>query len=322
MKIADKISLSFIVMGLVLTLVAGSVFYSVSKNNLEKAIFTHLETTAKSRAHEIETFLNMQKQRIMQLSQSIIVNNFLRSKKKDQDYIDKFNMAIRLMKKQERIGKDIYEVFLLNAKGKAVASSDRNKIGLDRSTDAYFLEAKSGPFIKDAYLSKITGEKSMAVSAPIKDRETKKLLGVFCARINMSILNEITADKTGLGNTGDIYLINKHSFMITPSSFIKDTFLKLKVDTENTRKCLEEIRKYGVSQHEHEALVYTDYRGVKVLGVNEYIPEMKWGLLAEIDKSEALAPLKKIKVTLLIIIFFVPLSAWLAGSFVSRLIRW
>ncbi|MCD6298639.1 MAG: response regulator, partial [Deltaproteobacteria bacterium] len=190
----------------------------------------------------------------------------------------------------------------------------------DRSTDAYFLGAKSGPYVKDAYFSKITGQISIAVSAPIKDRETKALLGVVVGRINMRKLYEITACRTGLGKTGEIYVLNRHGYMITPSRFINDTFLKLKVDTENARKCLDDVSKFGTKTHEHEAFIYTDYRGIEVLGVYNHVPEMQWGLIAEIDKSEALAPLNKIKITFFIILLFVPLAAWLAGILFSRLI--
>ena len=115
MKIANKISLSFIVTSLVLITVAGSVFYKISINNLEKAIFNHLEITAKSRAHEKETFLNIQKERVMQLSQSIILNSFLRTNKQSLDYINKFNMAIKRLKRTKRVSKDIHEIFVLNA---------------------------------------------------------------------------------------------------------------------------------------------------------------------------------------------------------------
>jgi len=320
MKIANKISISFFITGLVLTTVAGSIFYTISKNNIEKAIFEHLKTAARSRVHHIEMFLNMQKERIMQLSQSTVLESFLGANEQDLDYIDNLDIALRRLKETEKTSEYVYEVFVLNAKGKVIASSDRKKIGLDRSTDAYFLGAKSGPYIKDAYFSKTTGQKSIAISAPITDRETKELLGVVVRRISLSILNEIIADRTGLGKTGEIYLINKHGYMITPSQFIKDPFLKLKVDTENTRKCLEDFKKFGVKPHEHEALLYTDYRGVKVLGIHDHIPEMQWGLLAKIDEPEALAPLNRIKVTFVIIILFVPLVAWLTGIFIARLI--
>ena len=62
MKIANKISISFLIVGAVLTTVAGSIFYTISKNNLQNAIFEHLKTATQSRAHHIEGFLNMQKE--------------------------------------------------------------------------------------------------------------------------------------------------------------------------------------------------------------------------------------------------------------------
>jgi len=320
MKIANKISVSFLVTGLALTAIAGSAFYTISVNNLKDAIFRHLETTAESRALQIETFLNMQKERIIQLSQRIVLENFLRSNQQDPDYRVKFDMVEKGLERAEKVSEYMYEVFVLNAKGKTVASSDRSKIGLDKSTDAYFLGAKSEPYVKDAYLSKTTGQKSIAVSAPIKDRETKALLGVAVGRVNLSKLDEITACRTGLGKTGDTYVLNRHGYMITPSRFTNNTFLKLKVDTENARKCLEDLRRFGKKPHEHEAFVYADYRGIEVLGVHDHIPEMQWGILAEIDKSEALAPLNQIKVAFLIIMLSVPLAAWLTGIYVSRFI--
>ncbi len=320
MKIANKISVSFLVTGFGLTAIGGFALYKISEINLKNEIFRHLEATAESRTLHIETFLNMQKEEIIQLSQSIVLENFLRTNQQDPDYMDKFDMAERRLESTEKVSKYIDEVFVLNAKGKTVASSDRSKIGLDKSTDAYFLGAKSGPYVKDAYLSKTTGQKSIAVSAPIKDRETKALLGVAVGRINLSKLDEITARRTGLGKTGEIYVLNRHGYMITASRFINDTFLKLKVDTENARKCLEDLRKFGKKTHEHEAFVYTDYRGIEVLGVHDHIPEMQWGILVEIDKSESLAPLNQMKVTFLIIMFSVPLAAWLIGIYISRFI--
>jgi PAS domain S-box-containing protein len=319
MKISNKISISFLLTGLALTAIAGSAFYTLSRNNLKQAIFGHLETIAKLNAYHIDTFLEIQKEKIMQISQSIVFENFLRTNQQDPDYMDKFYMAESELK-STRNTSEYYEVFVLNAKGKTVVSSYRSKIGLDRSTDAYFLGAKSGPYVKDAYLSKTTGQKSIAVSAPIKDRETKALLGVAVGRINLSKLGEITARRTGLGKTGEVYVLNRHGYMITASRFINDTFLKLKVDTENARKCLEDLRKFGKKPHEHGAFIYTDYRGIEVLGVHDHIPAMQWGIVAEIDKSEALAPLHIIRVAFLIILLSIPLAAWLIGIYVARFI--
>ncbi|MEA3427658.1 MAG: cache domain-containing protein [Thermodesulfobacteriota bacterium] len=320
MKIASKISISFLIITMALVTVAGSVFYIIAKNNLKNAIFAHLETTAKSRASQIETFLNMRKECIKQLSQGIMFEKFLRPNKQDQYYTDIFNIIEKRLKKTKKACKYFYEIFVLDAKGKVVVSSDRIRIGRDRSTDSYFLKAKSSPYIKDVYFSQTTGEKSMAVSAPVRDSKTKAFLGVVVGRISMKTLNEITGARTGLGKTGELYLINRDGYMITLSCFRKNTFLILNVDNENTRNCLEDFRKFGEAPHLHKAFIYSDYRGVKVLGIHDHIPEMQWGVIAKIDKSEAFAPLNKIKTVFVVILFLVPLTVWLTGSFISRLI--
>lgn len=318
MKIANKISVSFLITGLMLTIIAGSVFYTISRDNLENAIVKHLESMAQSRLDHIAALLNLQKERMVQLSQSGALYNFLQGIGQDPDGTDKSAAVTDRMVRTKKAAQWIYEVFLLNGTGTVVVSSDAKHVGLDRSTDAYFLGGKLGPYIKDAYISETTGEELIVVSAPIKDRETKMLLGVVCAGIDMSSLNEITTDRTGLGKIGEIYLINKHGYMITSSRFNKNTFLKLKVDTQSTKIWLEDLRKYGRKTQVSEAFIYPDYRGVRVLGVHRHLPEMQWLLLAEIDASEAFAPLKKLKITLIIIIFSVSLAAWLIGMYLSR----
>lgn len=320
MKITNKISLSFFIAVLIPLSIIMPIIYYMASNGMKNAIFAHLATTAQSRTHHIETFLEMQKSRIIPLSQGIIFEDLLHANKQDPHYADKLDVTIRRLSRTEKANEYIYEVFVLNAKGIAVTSSDRRKIGLDRSSDAYFLEAKSVPYIKDAYYSKITGKPAIAVSAPIIDTETKKFLGVVVAEISLNELNRITTDRTGLGKTGEVYLVNKQGLMITPSRFIKDTFLKLKVDTENTRKYFEDVKKFGTEEHEHDTFVFDDYRGVRVLGIHSHMLKPQWALLAEIDESEALAPVAGLKTVFTVSALFALMITWFVGTFVSRII--
>jgi signal transduction histidine kinase len=145
-------------------------------------------------------------------------------------------------------------------------------------------------------------------------------LGVIIAHLEVEELFKITLDRTGLGETGKIYLVNKEGYMITPLRFKRDTFLKQKVDTVNFRNCLS-MAKHPKMHIGHKPVdVFPDYRGVNVLGTHEYLPEMQWSLLAEIDEKEALAPLAKIKTLFVTTMTFVPIAAWLIGIFVSKLI--
>ncbi|MBA7615937.1 hypothetical protein ES703_23227 [subsurface metagenome] len=265
MKIANKINSSFFVVVAILAAFAMFIFYMAGKTHLQKAIYAHLSTTARSRAHHIETFLKTQKNAAIQLSKSIVLEEFLSAGKEDPDYIQRFNRAMRRLKATEKANEFTSELFVIDKNGKIAASSDRSKIGLDRSTDSYFLGGKKGPYIKDAYYSKTMAEKCLVFSAPIEDSNTGEFLGVIVAKIKMDMLNEITTDRIGLGETGELYLVNKYGYLITPSRFRKDVFLKQKIDTENTRKFFEDLKKYGGKTHPHEAFIYRDYRACELV---------------------------------------------------------
>jgi len=318
MKIRNKINLSFFVVVISLVSVLMLSFYTAVKSNLKKEICTHLSTTAQSRAAHVRTFLEMHKEFVKQLAESGTIGQLLSANKEDNDYDQKLSDVLQELKDINRVTKDIYEFFVIDKTGHVVASSDESRIGLDKSADSYFLGAKKGPYIKDAYFSKTTGQKSLAFSAPVTEHHSGEFLGVIVARSRLDVLNEITTDRTGLGETGEIYIVNKYGYMVTPSRFTKDTFLKQKVDTGNIRSYLADAKKFGTKAHKYAPVLFTDYRGVNVLGVHDHIPEMQWCVCAEIDTKEAFAPLAAMRIFSIIGLCVIAGLMWTIGRFVSK----
>jgi len=321
MKIANKISISCLLTAVLLAGISGAVFYSKARTNLEQAIFAHLETTAKSRAHHIENLLEQHKREVELMAESFHIETTLETIINNQPdstkLLEETKSELEELLHPER---GLYEIFILNPDGKIVVSTDQSRIGLDKSTDAYFLAAKNKTYIKDAYYSQTTKRNSICISTPVRTDLSGKLLGVLVARYSLQSLGDITAERTGLGETGEIYLVNKDKLMITPSRFVKDTVLRQKVDTEKVRKLFEDVEEFGAEHHAHVPLIYEDYRGTRVLGIHDHIPEMNWYLLAEIDVKEALAPLAKIKRLGIIIILLIPVVGWLIGTVLARFI--
>lgn len=333
MKIANKISLSFLAAALIILSAAGITVYIVAKNNLQKSIYNNLSVAAASRTNHIETYLEMLKISVGQLSKSVVLEDFLKIKdKEDSRYNEAFQQAMRRLKRTKEVNPSIFEFMLLDAAGKVAASSSENSIGADKSTDAYFLGGQKKTFIRDVYYSEILKEVLMAVSAPFLDSDTGKLLGVIVARVRLNDLNNIVTNRTGLGRTGDIYIVNKYGFMITPSRFIKDAVLKQKVDTENVRRAQlqkgiertfseeEEAKETAEEEAKETANVFPDYRGVQVLGTHIFIPRMQWAVLVEIDAKEAFAPLAELRLLFFLILFIAVSTAWLSGIFIARFI--
>ena len=320
MKIANKISVSFFMVGLIITSIAAPLFYMVSKSNLQNAIFAHLATTAQSRSTHIDTLLTEEEEAVLQFAQSVVVRDFLKAKETDADYGEKLDKVMERLARTAAIRGNVEEINVFNKEGRIIASSNRGSIGTDMSGDIPLQKAKEGLYIKDVYFPEDTGAAEVAAFAPVVNYKTQELLGLIAARINLADLYKILSDRTGLGKTGEIYLVNKEMYIISPSRFIKNAVLKLKVNTKNIRMALKDIKKYGREPHEHVPLVFKDYRGVMVLGVHDHISEMDWILAAEIDEKEALAPLFEISLMLLIIMILAPVIAGMSGFFVARAI--
>lgn len=316
MKIASKITLSFLSVAVILTTVTSLVFYLIDKNNLEKQIDARLENIVLSRERHIETYLQMLKTSIGQLSKSVVLEDFLHKPQSKEA----FAIAAKRLKRTKEANPAISEFLLMDTTGRVIVASREASIGTDKSKDSLFVAGQKQAFIKDAHYSEELKKGLLAVSTPFLDSQTNELLGVLAARVELGELDKIVTETAGLGKTGEIYLVNKYGFMITPSRFLKDTFLKQKVDTENYRECLLRSNPEYNPALEKEILISPNYRGDMVLGAHAYIPEMQWSLLAEIATPEALAPLAQIYYLLIIILIVVPLVAWLLGAYLSMLI--
>ena len=328
MNIKRKIILPIILTAVIVLSVATFYSYIFNVNSLKTSISEHLETAVSSRSHHIDTFLKAEKEKVKMMSSSFIFKNIF--DKDNSNYNVNIKNACERVNKIAENDKTIYELFILDKEGKIVCSSDKENIGLDKSNDDYFIKGKEEIYIKDAYYSETTKKESLAISSPIVN-QTGEHLGIMVARIDMMSLKEILLDKTGLGETGEIYIINKEGYAITPLQSSEDTFLKLKVESENAQNCLTmlnpsegEVTTNEEHQHTgHKAsIVFQDYRGTSVLGSHHPSHILNWCVLAEIDEAEVLAPTKDLLIfslaRILIVLSLFFLIAYLLARNISK----
>ncbi|MFH1397779.1 MAG: ATP-binding protein [Candidatus Omnitrophota bacterium] len=324
MKIAYKISLSFFVIVLIIVGIAMSIFYIISKDILRDSICNKLNTVCYFRSDHIKTYLNMLEISVGQLSKSVAPEDLLKiNSKGDPRQADAFEQIIEGLKETKEVNSAIDEILLLDKTGKVVASSNAISLGADKSNDTYFLNAQKRIFIKDIYFSEIEKRPLITVSTPLLNNQTGELLGVFVLRNGLEELYNIVTKKTGLGNTGEIYIVNRYGFMITPSRFKEVTVLKQKVDTENLRKAwmIKDMKQdFSQVKWQEKLDVFPNYRGVEVLGAHEYIPQMQWTVLAEIDVKEAFKPLAHLYQVFIVLLLIVFVSVWILDVRIAKLI--
>ncbi len=326
MKLATLFTIVIFFIALVGSIMAASnSIYSANKV-LKEHIQEHLESVAELKAQQVKFFLEAKKGRIVDFSSDGFIKNSLIKLRDNlsEETMEKLNNHLIVNKMS--IDEDIYEIMVFDVNGEVVGTTDPEEPSYNEFNDLIFLEGKKGIYIKEVFYDKEFEKEVLTFSNPILDGE--EFLGVIVIKIPLEILAEITTEKTGFGETDEVYIVNNEKFLLTPSKFLKGEnkgILTQIVDTENSRDCLEDLEEFlevgvtEIEEHEEEILIFKDYRGEDVFGSHNYIEEIRWCLLVEIDKSEAIdiPRIKFIRNQIMISIFFLVFFT-LVGFFIGK----
>ncbi|MFQ5956694.1 MAG: HD domain-containing phosphohydrolase [Candidatus Brocadiales bacterium] len=191
----------------------------------------------------------------------------------------------------------IVAMAILGLNGKIITSTNDKIIGRNVAGWNEFMQSLrkrySETYIGQPHHFPYLGVNSTFISSPIISRKGVVPLGVIITAYNLTALNEVTTNRAGLGETGEVYLVNRDRLMLTESRFIDDAPLNQVVDTEP-------VHRYINGEKEMSG-IYTGYGDVSIVGASAYIPEYDWVLLAEVHKKEAFAPLKMLSIVALIV---------------------
>lgn len=190
---------------------------------------------------------------------------------------------------------EYYDVLIVDPEGNVVASAKKNpELGANLFDEKYaktslkeaFENGKVGLTVSDMEWYDPYNGPAQFVSAPIlKETAEAPLLGVLILFMDGTKINEMMTQRPGLKESGETYLVGQDKLMRSDSRFTTaaSEVLKLRVDTLGVNEALN-----GVT----DVKIIRDYRDVKVLSAYTYIDVsdyIRWALLAEIDKAEALA---------------------------------
>jgi len=185
----------------------------------------------------------------------------------------------------------IQKVFLVTPTGTVAASTDKTLIGKNVNAEEYF---KLGLHANDASTLKkdAAGVLSQYLAGPIRVRGVTE--GVVVAVSDAHEILSIAKQYEGLGNTGETVLVKRvdggDALFLTPTRFDPSAALTRTVSAS-------QVNVPAPHAVAGEELIFTnavDYRGVKIFAATRYISSVGWGIVAKIDQSEALAPVRRL----------------------------
>jgi len=249
--------------------------------------------------------------------QSLVLemNEIPNNKLKEFQESNRRDFLIQVQAFQELIGFSIgfEDTKIIGSNGKIFFSLSGNA-DEDFIKNEFFQRGLKEPFID--FESTKSGKKLVVIS-PIFADDSKKgdePIGVIISKMRTASIDNILLNRSGLGETGEVYIVNDDFLMLSESRFFEDAVFQQRVDTIAVQKCFND--------EETHTGFYPDYREIPIYGSSYCASDFGIVLLAEMDEKELVEPIKilqtRILLTSLLITLLMGLIAYFAAESISR----
>ena len=297
------------------------VAYPRIQSDLKTVIMENLEVIGHKQAELVSTWMRERMKDALVVAGNPFMVKSAKITKTDKDYKDIVQYLKLVVAEYGYKG-----AFVINDKGLVTVSTVGDDVGRDLSKMDYFKQAMQGrtftssvvpseiPLINE-FEEKEIGLPTMVVATPLRNKDGV-INGVVSLRIHVATLSNLLLSAK-FGQTGETYLVNEEGYMLTASRFTKHlkkigaikkrSALELKLIDPETNEITYGVKQCITGKDGSDAKGYSDYGGISVLGVWRWLPEYNWGVITEIDRTEAYGAaynLKNIVMALLLAIAF------------------
>lgn len=256
MSIREKIFFWFLLPSILIAASMTVFCYFYTQQIVKQNIFDQLEMAADKLQKQVHVFLEGKKRQTIDYS----LDGFLRDCTKEiaekEKRTEHYSTAIinYLIDNKMSLNPNILELFIVDFNGKVIASTDKNRIGEDVSSEEYFLQLELlKAFAGDPHFDPGLKETVTEISAVILSKVEQEAIGVIVNRIKL----EQAEDKKGYGesfqednkwNYSQLMNINK----VWTESFTSDGFIK--DCTEEITRRNDRIQYYADCLNNHLAI--------------------------------------------------------------------
>ena len=262
-----------------------------ARRALHEAIADRLTTVAVDKEGEVVRWVDQQRDLTVFLADLPVLRDDAMKLKlvPSQRAIDARERIEKLLRGAIGARSDLAELSLLSSVGgEVIASTNPARLGNYRVNDLFYTRGKTETFIQNVYTSPVTGRTELTIATPIFDA-AGTTIAVLAGHLDLAYLDRLMADRTGLGSTGEAYLVSAANDFVSADRFGREEFRR-GVFSEGITAALGGTRGVGV---------YTNYAGTPVIGAYRFIAARDLALLVEMRQDEAFAPARRLVVTIL-----------------------
>ena len=183
---------------------------------------------------------------------------------------------------------DSDELFIMDLDGRVAISTLAAHEGQLHAQDLFFKEGQSTAYIQRVYTSQETRRPTITIATPLFD-QAKRPVGVLAGHLNLTRVDRIIMERTGLGVSGETYLVNPSYEFVSAAQPDNPTFKQGGIHSTGISAAL--LGKNGQG-------LYFNYQGVPVVGVYNWLNEQGVALMVEISQAEAFEPARQMALSM------------------------
>lgn len=319
--LSEKLILYFLCLGLGTIFIISAYSYYSTQAALMNRTFDQLTSLRIAKKNQVEIFFRDRIKEVILLSGSDETRKIassldkmpeIESKREMSHYLEKFKSltgyftSVMIISDKNKFIRG-YTVDPVIGTGTLTPGIPGYRVGLPQSYQ------NINVIIQDEMRDPISGKIKMIMQAPVPG-----LNGKPCGRIMIELpedqINTIMLNKdpnSGLGMTGETYLVGNDFKMRSSSRFIRNSILHT---TVHTRPML-----YAIKGQEGNTTT-RDYRFIPVLSSfsSLRIPGLNWFILAEIDQKEAMVPITRMRNSILFLSTLISITFFIFVFVISK----
>jgi signal transduction histidine kinase len=314
-KISRRFFAAFFIVAVIPISIMGIGLYRAAEKTLIDSAYMHIQTVAQDDANRLDTWYAERLDDIKVLSGLSAIRDMCSaggapgSKRAPEVKTALIDDSLALTRGKSPAYQSIH---IISPSGEIIASTEANSEMI--VTNRYMEDLKNLKTAAHPILSPLHQHSDRAwyvhLMVPIYSEDGTMSAAIMAILDVLGTLDPLLSDRTGLGNTGEAYLVNGEGKIVTQSRYLgHEETAKQRFETLGIVSALD--RNKGVS-------IYRNYMGREVVGSYVWLPRYHSALLVEMEKDEILAPIRGIRTAVLTTAALVSLICILGSFLLSR----
>ncbi|MBI5952328.1 MAG: GAF domain-containing protein [Chloroflexi bacterium] len=318
--IRARLLIGFVLVALLPVIGVGISTYLVSYQNGRQQSIDRLESVAARKELAIQVWVQSLEQELQVASQTDyspkLISNALKLSNEELYYTWYNDLVRKRLKYFVDQSAQFEEMFLVNNKGEVVVSTHVEREPKSYSEFIVYPAELTASYAQFPFLWEAqnvpTFDQADAgfafVLIPL-NKEDGQFIGAIGGKVDIAALHEILNEKTGLGDTGQAYLVNWDYALLSGTGFSQTQDLGL-VESDGIHRAIEQASSIAGN--------YISPSGRNVVGVYRWLPDLKIVLAVEQDSAEVFQAVSANTTINLVIAFIALVVAVVAALFMTQ----